>query len=51
MNGSLRQLMKASVSGGSPDEVNLAFMMSMVKSIKPRDSVEPCWWRRWFPFM
>jgi hypothetical protein len=23
-----------------PDEVNLAFMMSMIKSIKPRDSVE-----------
>jgi hypothetical protein len=40
MDGILRQLIKASVSGGSPDEVNLSFMISMVKSIKPRDSVE-----------
>ena len=36
----IRQLVKASVSGESPDEVNLSFMISMVKSIKPRDSVE-----------
>jgi hypothetical protein len=28
------------VSGGSPDEVNLSFMVSMVKSLRPRDSVE-----------
>jgi len=28
------------VSGEKPDEVNLSFMISMVKSIKPRDSVE-----------
>src|SRR6202051_3996301 len=35
-----RQLVKASVKGERPDEVNLAFMISMVKSIKPRDSVE-----------
>ncbi len=40
MHGILRQLVKASVSGESPDEVNLAFMISMVTSIKPRDSVE-----------
>ena len=40
MDGILRQLVKASVSGESPDEVNLSFMISMVKSIKPRDSVE-----------
>ena len=40
MHGMIRQLVKASVSGESPDEVNLAFMMSMVKSIRPRDSVE-----------
>ena len=40
MHGILRQLVKASVSGESPDEVNLSFMISMVKSIKPRDSVE-----------
>ena len=40
MDGILRQLVKASVSGGSADEVNLSFMISMVKSIRPRDSVE-----------
>jgi hypothetical protein len=40
MDGILRQLVRASVSGGSPDEINLSFMISMVKSIKPRDSVE-----------
>jgi hypothetical protein len=40
MHGIIRQLVKVSVSGESPDEVNLAFMLSMVKSIKPRDAVE-----------
>jgi len=40
MDGILRQLVRASVSGGSPDDVNLSFMISMVKSIRPRDSVE-----------
>src|SRR5260370_5652820 len=40
MHGILKQLVKASVSGERPDEVSLAFMISMVKSIKPRDSVE-----------
>src|SRR5450631_4374405 len=40
MHGILRQLVRTSVSGGSPDEVNLSFMISMVKSIRPRDSVE-----------
>jgi hypothetical protein len=40
MHGILRQLVKASVSGECPDEVDLSFMISMVKSIKPRDSVE-----------
>src|SRR6266508_305072 len=40
MHGIIRQLVKASVSGEKPDEVNLAFMISMVKSIKPRDSIE-----------
>ena len=40
MDGILRQLVRASVSGGSPDEVNLFFMISMLKSIRPRDSVE-----------
>src|SRR4029453_5260945 len=40
MHGIVRQLVKASVSGESPDEVNLSFMISMVKSIKPRESIE-----------
>lgn len=40
MEGILRQLVKASVNGGKPCEVNLAFMISMVKNIRPRDSVE-----------
>src|SRR5882757_671364 len=40
MDGILRQLVRASSSGGSSDEVNLSFMISMVKSIRPRDSVE-----------
>ena len=40
MHGIIRQLVRASVNGGSPDEVNLSFMMSMMKSIKPRDSIE-----------
>ena len=40
MHGIIRQLVKASVSGENPDEVNLSFMISMVKSIRPRDSVE-----------
>ena len=40
MDGILRQLVRASVSGGSPDEVNVSFMISMVQGIRPRDSVE-----------
>jgi hypothetical protein len=40
MHGMIRQLVKASVSGESPDEVTLSFMISMVKSIKPRDAIE-----------
>ena len=40
MDGILRQLVEASMSGGSHDEVSLAFMISMVKSIRPRDAVE-----------
>ena len=40
MDGILRQLVRASVSGESSDEVNLAFMISMVKHLKPRDSIE-----------
>jgi hypothetical protein len=40
MDGILRQLVRASANGGAPDEVNLSFMISMVKSLKPKDSVE-----------
>ena len=40
MEGILRQLVKASVSGERPDEVTLSFMISMVKSIRPRDTIE-----------
>jgi len=40
MEGLLRQLVRASVSGGRPDEVNVSFMMAMVQSVKPRDAVE-----------
>src|SRR5438876_2978872 len=40
MYGILRQLVKASVNGQKPDAVSLAFMISMVESIKPRDSIE-----------
>jgi hypothetical protein len=40
MDGMLRQLVRASVSGGRPDEINISFMISMVKSIRPRDSIE-----------
>ena len=35
MHGVLRQLVKTSAKGERPDEVNLAFMISMVKSVKP----------------
>lgn len=40
MDGILRQLVRASANGGKPDEVNLGFMISMVKSIRPRDAIE-----------
>jgi hypothetical protein len=40
MDGILRQLVRASVSSGRPDEVNISFMISMVKSIRPRDSLK-----------
>jgi hypothetical protein len=39
-DGILRQLIRASVSGGKPDEANLSFMISMITSIRPRDAVE-----------
>jgi hypothetical protein len=40
MHGILRQLVKASVNKQKPDAGNLAFMIAMMESIKPRDSVE-----------
>jgi hypothetical protein len=40
LHGILKQLMKASVVLQKPDEPNLAFMISMMKSIAPRDSLE-----------
>jgi len=40
MHGILRQLVRASVKGERCDEVNLAFMIAMIKSIRPRDPVE-----------
>jgi hypothetical protein len=40
MYGLLGQLVKASASGEKPDVANLAFMISTVESIKPRDSIE-----------
>lgn len=40
LHGMLRQLVKASVSGRKPNESNLAYMISMVKSIAPQDSIE-----------
>ena len=40
MHGILRQLVRASVNGRKPDPVNLAFMIAMVESIKPRDAIE-----------
>jgi hypothetical protein len=40
MYGLLRQLVRASATGEKPDPVNLAFMMSMIQNIKPRDSIE-----------
>jgi hypothetical protein len=40
MHGILRQLVRAGASGRKPDEINLSFMISMVKSIRPRDAIE-----------
>ena len=40
MNGIMRQLVKASMNRQKPNAVTLSFMISMIKSIKPRDSVE-----------
>jgi hypothetical protein len=40
LHGMLRQLAKASAIGQKPDEANLAFMISMIGSIAPKDSIE-----------
>ncbi|MGY8637001.1 hypothetical protein RAD15_31480 [Bradyrhizobium sp. 14AA] len=40
LHGILKQLVKASAIGHKPDEANLAFMISMIRSIAPRDSIE-----------
>jgi hypothetical protein len=40
MDGILRQLVRASANGAKPDAVNLAFMISMIRTIGPRDAVE-----------
>jgi len=40
MYGILKQLVKASMNGERPDESNLAFMISMMQSIRPRDAIE-----------
>jgi hypothetical protein len=40
MNGILGQLVRASVVHRKPHPVNLAFMISTVESIKPRDAIE-----------
>jgi hypothetical protein len=40
LHGLLRQLAKASAVGHKPDETNLAFMISMIGSIAPKDSIE-----------
>jgi hypothetical protein len=40
LHGILKQLAKASAIGHRPDEANLAFMISTIKSIAPGDSME-----------
>jgi hypothetical protein len=40
LNGLIRQLAGTSMMGAKPDEDNLAFMVSMIRSIAPRDSLE-----------
>lgn len=40
LHGILKQLMRASAILQKPNEANLAFMISMMKSIAPRDSLE-----------
>lgn len=40
LHGLLSQLVKASAVGRRPDQGNLSFMVSMLKSIAPKDSLE-----------
>ncbi|OAF17580.1 hypothetical protein [Bradyrhizobium neotropicale] len=40
LQGILKQLVRASTIGQNPDKANLAFMISMMKSIGPKDSIE-----------
>ena len=40
MDGILRQLVRTSLEGSKPDVVDIGFMLSMVRSIGPRDSLE-----------
>jgi hypothetical protein len=40
MDGILKQLVMASVSGETFDETGLSFMLAMLASIRPRDSIE-----------
>ncbi len=40
LQGLLSQLVKASATGRRPDQGNLSFMVSMLKSIAPRESLE-----------
>ena len=40
MDGILRQLVRASATGRRLDKIDLAFMISMIDSIAPRDSIE-----------
>lgn len=40
LHGMLRQLAKASAVAQKPDEANLAFMISMIGNIAPKDSIE-----------
>jgi len=40
LHGILSQLVKASAMGQRPNQGNLAFMISMMKSIAPKDSIE-----------
>ncbi|TPQ29523.1 hypothetical protein C2U70_28415 [Bradyrhizobium guangdongense] len=40
LNGILKQLVNASVNGRKPDKSDLPLMISLMKSIRPRDAIE-----------